>query len=97
MAQLVWLLDQEGLHVRIEDMLAHPSFLGHMAVLALHNDTYLEKGVATGANGTAQIEDAVPVPDAAETRKENKNKPWGKAVTLAKRITRRKSLVLNRN
>ena len=93
MAQLVWLLDQEGLHVRIEDMLAHPSFLGHMAVLALHNDNYMEKGVRSVADGPAQIEDG-PVPDNAEEKTENKNKPWRKAVTLARRLTKRKSFAV---
>ncbi|KAL4782981.1 hypothetical protein BJX76DRAFT_358411 [Aspergillus varians] len=35
MAQVVWILEQEtGLHIRLEDLLAHSTFLGHMAVLA---------------------------------------------------------------
>ncbi|KIA75709.1 nonribosomal peptide synthase [Aspergillus ustus] len=37
MAQIVWILEQEtNLHVRLEDLLAHPTFLGQMAVLALY-------------------------------------------------------------
>ncbi|KAL2832125.1 hypothetical protein BDW59DRAFT_157587 [Aspergillus cavernicola] len=37
MAQIVWILEQEtGLHVRLEDLLAHPTFLGQMAVVALY-------------------------------------------------------------
>ncbi|KAL4766170.1 nonribosomal peptide synthase Pes1 [Aspergillus foveolatus] len=36
-AQVVWILEQEtGLHIRLEDLLAHSTFLGHMAVLALN-------------------------------------------------------------
>ncbi|KAL4930202.1 nonribosomal peptide synthase Pes1 [Aspergillus undulatus] len=37
MAQVVWLLEQEtGLHIRIEELLEHSTFLGQMAVLALY-------------------------------------------------------------
>lgn len=37
MAQVVWILEQEtGLHIRLEDLLAQSTFLGHMAVLAFN-------------------------------------------------------------
>lgn len=96
MAQLAWLLDQEGLHVRIEDLLEHPSFLGHMAVLALHNDTSVEKGVGSASEGTLPVERGLPsLPDAGEEKLENKKRTWGRAVTLARKITKRKSFVLS--
>ncbi|KAL2858409.1 hypothetical protein BJX68DRAFT_262934 [Aspergillus pseudodeflectus] len=50
MAQIVWILEQEtNLHVRLEDLLAHPTFLGQMAVLAL----YTTKRDAQGNNPEA--------------------------------------------
>jgi aryl carrier-like protein len=81
LAQLTWLLEQEGLKVRLEDLIEHPSFLGQMAVLALHNAKHMEdvptELLATGAASPD------PVP-----RVEKKN-TWEKARTLARKLTRR--------
>src|SRR5699024_2810883 len=81
-AQLVWLLEQEGLHVRIEDLLKHPSFLGHMAVLALYNDPTIEKdvdGAAAGASAQADSHNLVgPGQEPVDPKPENKRRTWGK-------------------
>ena len=89
LAQLTWLLEQEGLKVRLEDLIEHPSFLGQMAVLALHNAKHQEdiptENLATGA--------ALPDP----VSRVEKKKTWEKAMTLARKLTRRNNtLVSNR-
>jgi hypothetical protein len=89
MAQLTWLLEQEGLKVRLEDLIEHPSFLGQMAVLALHNAKHVEdvpdETLATGA---------APEP---VVRVEKKANTWDKARMLARKLTRRNNtLVANR-
>lgn len=87
LAQLTWLLEQEGLKVRVEDLIEHPSFLGQMAVLALHNPKHLDEmpteHLATGA----------VMPDAAP-RIEKKN-TWDKARTLARKLTRRNNTLIS--
>ncbi|KAJ5091869.1 hypothetical protein NUU61_006739 [Penicillium alfredii] len=88
MAQLTWLLEQEGLKVRLEDLLEHPSFLGQMAVLALHNSKHQDEYPPDFATG------AVAPPDPT-TRVEKKN-TWEKAVTLARKLTRRNTMVSSR-
>ncbi|CAG8122380.1 unnamed protein product [Penicillium salamii] len=90
LAQLTWLLEQEGLKVRLEDLIQHTTFLGQMAVLALHNakhveDLPAEETLATGAAGP----DPVPRLKKANT--------WDKARMLARKLTRRNNnLVANR-
>ncbi|KXG45667.1 AMP-dependent synthetase/ligase [Penicillium griseofulvum] len=88
LAQLTWLLEQEGLKVRLEDLIEHPSFLGQMAVLALHNakhqDDIPTELLATGA--------ASPDP----VSRVEKKKTWEKAMTIARRLTGRTSVVSTR-
>ncbi|KAJ5777393.1 hypothetical protein N7520_000639 [Penicillium odoratum] len=84
MAQLTWLLEQEGLKVRLEDLLEHPSFLGQMAVLALHNAKHQEELPADFATGAVS-------PDPAVRTRVEKKKTWEKAMTLARKLTRRNS------
>lgn len=43
LAQAASLLEQEGFKVRLEDLIEHPTMLGHMAVLALHNSEERDK------------------------------------------------------
>lgn len=103
MAQLSWLLlDQEGLHIHLEDLLSHPTFLGQMTVLALHyrsaeggadradggsaaaadrNGSVDGNGAAESADGMAQSE---------ESKISGNRRAWGKAVSLARRFTRRR-------
>ncbi|KAJ5098889.1 hypothetical protein N7532_005890 [Penicillium argentinense] len=89
MAQLVWLLEQEGLKVRLEDLLEHPSFLGQMAVLALHNAKRQEDMAPEYATGAAS-------PDRSVRPQVEKKKTWDKAVTLARKLTRRNNVVSSR-
>ncbi|OQE37713.1 hypothetical protein PENCOP_c009G04857 [Penicillium coprophilum] len=88
LAQLTWLLEQEGLKVRLEDLIEHPSFLGQMAVLALHNakhqDDIPTELLATGA--------ASPDPVARVEKK----KTWARAMTIARRLTGRNSVISSR-
>lgn len=85
LAQLTWLLEQEGLKVRLEDLIEHPSFLGQMAVLALHNSKHVDDKpaeiLATGA--------ASPDPVARIEKK----KTWSKAaMTIARKLTGRNTV-----
>lgn len=89
MAQLTWLLEQEGLKVRLEDLLEHPSFLGQMAVLALHNTSHQEHFPADFATGAVS-------PDPAANTRVEKKKTWEKAMTLARKFTRRNQIVSSR-
>ncbi|KAJ5898281.1 hypothetical protein N7504_008569 [Penicillium tannophilum] len=88
MAQLTWLLEQEGLKVRLEDLLEHPSFLGQMAVLALHNAKHQEELPAEQATGAAS-------PDPSIRTRVEKKKTWEKAMTLARKLTRRNNTTNN--
>ena len=89
MAQLTWLLEQEGLKVRLEDLLEHPSFLGQMAVLALHNAKHQDDYPPEFASGAVS-------PDPAVRTRVEKKKTWEKAVTLARKLTRRNNMVSSR-
>jgi aryl carrier-like protein len=86
MAQLTWLLEQEGLKVRLEDLLEHPSFLGQMAVLALHNAKHQDDFPPEFAAGTAS-------PDPVATTRVEKRKTWEKAMMIARKLTRRNNMV----
>ncbi|QMW46378.1 hypothetical protein G4B11_009833 [Aspergillus flavus] len=83
MGQLVWCLEQEGLQVRLEELLEHPTFLGHLAVLALHNakqENLVER--------TRTVESRARVPSVSVKGRKSANwNPLGKAVTLARRFT----------
>ncbi|KAJ5684602.1 uncharacterized protein N7477_000947 [Penicillium maclennaniae] len=89
MAQLTWLLEQEGLKVRLEDLLEHPSFLGQMAVLALHNAKHQDDYPVEYATGAAS-------PDSEGRNPVEKKKTWEKAMTLARKLTRRNNMVPSR-
>ncbi|KAJ5698546.1 hypothetical protein N7462_000551 [Penicillium macrosclerotiorum] len=91
MAQLTWLLEQEGLKVRLEDLLEHPSFLGQMAVLALHNARPQEDVAPQFATATGAVSPDISVQTPVE-----KKKTWEKAMTLARKLTRRNNMVSSR-
>ncbi|KAL3460706.1 hypothetical protein BJX64DRAFT_290019 [Aspergillus heterothallicus] len=88
-AQVVWVLEQEtNLHVRLEDLLAHPTFLGQLAVLALYtskrdarvNDSSDADSTVVSVNGRNAMP---PIPAKSES--------WSaldKARVLAKKLTR---------
>ncbi|KAJ5893957.1 hypothetical protein N7495_005648 [Penicillium taxi] len=88
MAQLTWLLEQEGLKVRLEDLLEHPSFLGQMAVLALHNAKYQEDRPAELATGAVEP-DYLPEPETLRVPQPEKRKTWGNVMTLARKLRRK--------
>lgn len=88
-AQLTWLLEQEGLKVRLEDLLEHPTFLGQMAVLALHNSKHQDDYPADYATGAV-------VPNGGVRPGVEKKKTWDKAMTLARKLTRRNTMVSSR-
>lgn len=63
MAQVVWILEQEtGLHIRLEDLLAHSTFLGHMAVLAFNLANR-----DTGSENSSDVAPAYVPADASKT------------------------------
>lgn len=97
LAQVAWILrDQENMHIHLEDLLEHPTLLGQMAVLVLHNRLPSAEadglGVAdAAADGSASADKEHPLsppPEQAEGKAENRS-GWGKAVSLARRFTRR--------
>lgn len=81
-AQLAWLLEQEGFKVRMEDLIDHPTMLGQMAVMS--------------ASKTEQPQDSTMTSLVEEheepgyTRKTGKsNSSWTKAIDIARRMSRR--------
>ncbi|CAK45275.1 uncharacterized protein An08g02300, partial [Aspergillus niger] len=81
-AQLVWILGEEGFSVRLEDLLEHHTFLGMMAVMAMHHKPELNARMAA-----TMAEE--PAKDMRMTMtKSNSWSSLGKAMTLAKRFTR---------
>ncbi|EAW07799.1 nonribosomal peptide synthase Pes1 [Aspergillus clavatus NRRL 1] len=77
-AQVVWLLEQDGLQVHLEDLLEHPTFLGQMAVLTLHNSPKNDS-----------MEEIVPVDGLTlPMAKTGNSSSFGKALTLAKRMAK---------
>ncbi|KAI9371208.1 hypothetical protein BJX61DRAFT_548394 [Aspergillus egyptiacus] len=100
MAQVVWIIEQEtSLHVRLEDLLAHPTFLGHMAVVALY--TARRDAESVGPTTSETIPAYVPAADTAAVssvseremtpRALAKSESWtalAKARVFAKKITK---------
>ncbi|GAB1212714.1 Trichosetin synthetase PKS-nrps1 [Aspergillus terreus] len=85
MAQVVWLLEQEGLRVHLEDLLEHPTFLGHMAVLALHDGKQQQRAETRSSETPSS---SLPsMPSGPETKGGTWN-PLGKAVTLARKLSK---------
>ncbi|KAH8425870.1 nonribosomal peptide synthase Pes1 [Aspergillus melleus] len=103
MAQVVWLLEQEGHQVRLEDLLEHPTFLGQLAVLALHKANAAgqdqdaprnDSNNSTTASSTELITSSPPPGTVSETdsskalAKKGSWNPLVRAFTLARRFTR---------
>ncbi|KAL5341859.1 hypothetical protein BJX70DRAFT_395585 [Aspergillus crustosus] len=95
MAQVVWIIEQEtSLHVRLEDLLEHSTFLGQMAVLALYT---LKRNTGSADSDVAPAYAPVdtsatgPVPGMeimALTRTKSEWNALSKARGLARKITR---------
>ncbi|KAL4865220.1 hypothetical protein BDV12DRAFT_200342 [Aspergillus spectabilis] len=99
MAQVVWILEQEtGLHVRLEDLLEHSTFLGQMAVLALYTskrDTGSMSSDAAPAYAPVDTSTAAVVPGQNVIPLPPAKSEWSaldKARVLAKKITRFRGL-----
>ncbi|RAL11456.1 nonribosomal peptide synthase Pes1 [Aspergillus homomorphus CBS 101889] len=94
MAQVVWILQQEGFQVRLEDLLEHHTFLGQLAVMAEHHKQYQQPPPAAAAAAEDATPPAMASPLSDEEEKTAsliKSGSWtslGKAVTLAKRFTK---------
>ncbi|XHF97288.1 hypothetical protein AWENTII_000881 [Aspergillus wentii] len=86
MAQVVWLLEQEGLRVRIEDLLEHSTFLGQLAVLALRNGTSRQEISDNKEKTSASMKS---LNDRPVTSKSENVSSLSKAFNLARRITTR--------
>ncbi|RAH74069.1 nonribosomal peptide synthase Pes1 [Aspergillus aculeatinus CBS 121060] len=87
MAQVVWILQQEGFQVRLEDLLEHHTFLGQLAVMAEHHKQQPQPQSVDGTLPSV----ASPISDEERTASLIKSGSWtslGKAVTLAKRFTK---------
>ncbi|KAL4821204.1 hypothetical protein BDW67DRAFT_179907 [Aspergillus spinulosporus] len=83
LGQATWLLQQEGYQVRIEDLLARPTFLGHMAVLA---QDVLGQSFQEDLTNTSQDEISTPV------GKSEKKVRWKKAFGLMGKFSKRDSV-----
>ncbi|KAL4751934.1 hypothetical protein BDW72DRAFT_192444 [Aspergillus terricola var. indicus] len=83
LGQATWLLQQEGYQVRIEDLLARPTFLGHMAVLA---QDVLGQSFQKDLTNTSQDEISTPV------GKSEKKVRWKKAFGLMGKFSKRDSV-----
>ncbi|KAL4738174.1 hypothetical protein BDV11DRAFT_171250 [Aspergillus similis] len=83
LGQATWLLQQEGYQVRIEDLLARPTFLGHMAVLA---QDVLGQSFQEDLTNTSQDEMSTPV------GKAEKKVRWKKALGLMGKFSKRDSV-----
>ncbi|KAL3462809.1 hypothetical protein BJX64DRAFT_288021 [Aspergillus heterothallicus] len=82
LGQATWLLQQEGYHVRIEDLLHRPTFLGHMAVMA---QDMLSQSVQDETADTNQEEVS------AALEKSEKKVRWKKAFGLMGKFSKRDS------
>ena len=76
LAQVAWLLEQEGFKVPLEDLIDHPTMLGQMALLSLHHADKSQQEVEANRN---------PVVLSHVGR----SKTFFKAVGLAKRIVKK--------
>ena len=87
LAQVTWLLEQEGLKIRLEDLIDHPTMLGQMAALTLHNASARQKETqtTTGPVAGSETEEWKPLP----LNKAGRNKTFAKAVSLARRMVRK--------
>ncbi|PYI12597.1 non-ribosomal peptide synthetase [Aspergillus sclerotiicarbonarius CBS 121057] len=81
-AQLVWILGEEGFQVRLEDLLEHHTFLGQMAVMAMHHQKE-ETNIATAPTTEEPAKDMTMT-----MAKSNSWSSLGKAMTLARKFTK---------
>ena len=81
LAQVAWLLEQEGFKVRIEDLIDHPTMLGQMAAMCPNR----AQPKAT-PSFTSLVDDDEEV---GQMQKSEKSNSWIKAMSMARRMVRR--------
>lgn len=93
LAQVVCLLEQERIKVRLNDMIAHPTLRGQMAVIVQSNHEQWKKtGISaaeTLSRGPASTLSNAVDPSSILRRKVPRNKSWVTAVSLARKMVRR--------
>ncbi|KAL2846707.1 hypothetical protein BJY01DRAFT_247134 [Aspergillus pseudoustus] len=82
LGQATWLLQQEGYQVRIEDLLARPTFLGHMAVMS--QDVLGQSFQDDDPDGSEEV--------SAPVEKSEKKVRWKKAFGLMGKFSKRESV-----
>jgi aryl carrier-like protein len=86
LAQLAWLLEQEDFKAPLEALVDHPSMLGQMAVLALHNSA--DKNQGSSSIGWSMAA-SLAVGESSPARKAWGKKSWATAMSLARKMVRR--------
>ncbi|KAF3490821.1 nonribosomal peptide synthase [Arthroderma uncinatum] len=84
LAQVAWLLEQEGFKVRVEDLIDHPTMLGQMATICSQRTLEKDKVIEASSSQTSIEEDY----DSVTHPKSEKNS-WFKALGMARRMVRR--------
>ncbi|EFQ97050.1 hypothetical protein MGYG_00094 [Nannizzia gypsea CBS 118893] len=84
LAQVAWLLEQEGFTVRVEDLIDHPTMLGQMATLCSQRSMEKEKAIEASSSQNSIEDEYDSIPNA----KVEKNS-WFKALGMARRMVRR--------
>ncbi|KMU89701.1 HC-toxin synthetase [Coccidioides immitis H538.4] len=79
LAQVSWLLEQEGFKVRIEDLIDHPTMLGQMAAMC---SSKVEQSKMTFMDEESSI-------PATPTTPKSEKKSWLKAMNMARKIVKR--------
>ncbi|KAL1853058.1 putative NRPS-like protein biosynthetic cluster [Paecilomyces lecythidis] len=92
LAQVTWLLDEEGFHIPIERLIEHPTLVGQMAVLKTHRQGSKGEQNNQGgkdATGSGKPQKAAEVALRAEKEKSKKKTSWLRAMKLARRAIQR--------
>lgn len=95
LAQVAWLLEQEGFKVRVEDLIDHPTLLGQIAVLSMHNtrmaaknpgsETQLHSSTMLTSPSTPMLAEREPI----SLQKIGRANTFGKAMVLARSLVKR--------
>ncbi|KAJ9404992.1 hypothetical protein DTO045G8_7318 [Paecilomyces variotii] len=88
LAQVVWLLDEEGFQIQIESLIEHPTLVGQMVVLNMCR----EEGKRDKEGKSVPIvrnKEVVAAAMRAERGENRKKMPWVRVVRLAKKVIRR--------
>ncbi|EEP79830.1 predicted protein [Uncinocarpus reesii 1704] len=86
LAQVSWLLEQEGFKVRIEDLIDHPTMLGQMAAMCASK---VEQSKMSESMASLIDEDTSTPPTPTTPVPKSEKKSWLKAMGMARRIVKR--------